>query len=159
MSILKTLSVFILLISIKASCQEYDAKKHSRDILTNMIDEKYMDSQTMFFDVKTSNYSLEINAVFFIDSKYSKMVQSHKNFEKSAEEFSVFVMSDLYSESLVSPILNNLDLFTVYFNIYFKSEDDKEIKYLYYVNTEDLDKINDETTKDYLFSILHKKTY
>ncbi len=150
--------LFILLFTTSISyTQTYYNKQLSRDLLIDILKDEFKNTEKRFFDVKTLSYSMEVNNVFFIDASYSKMAQSHIFLENSSKEFVYNVISYMYRENIIHPVLENVDIISIYFNIYFKSNDDKEIIYLYYINTEYLVKITDKTTKEDFFKNIHKK--
>lgn len=154
---MKKFILFFLLTISTAYSQTYDSKQTSRELLTDILNDEYKDTDKVFFDAKTLKYSMEVNNVFFVDVPYSKMAQSHIVLEKGSKDFIYNVISFMYSQKIIYPLLDNVDIMSISFNIYFKSNDDKEIKYLYYVNTEDLVKITDETTKEDFLKIVYKK--
>lgn len=152
----KIILLFLLTINIAYS-QTYDSKQTSRELLNDILNDEFKDTDKVFFDAKTLKNSMEVNNVFFVDVPYSKMAQSYIVLEKGSKDFIYNVVSFMYSAKIIYPLLDNVDIMSIYFNIYFKSNDDKEIKYLYYVNTEDLVKITDETTKEDFLKIVYKK--
>ena len=154
---MKKFILFFLLTISTAYTQTYDSKQTSRELLTDILNDEFKDSDKVFFDAKTLKYGMEVNNVFFIDVSYSKMAQSNIVLEKGSKDFIYNVISFMYSQQIIYPLLDNVDIMSIYFNIYFKSNDDKEIKYMYYVNTEDLVKITDETTKEDFLKIVYKK--
>lgn len=154
---MKKIVIFFLLTISTAYTQTYDSKQTSRELLTEILNNEFKDTDKVFFDAKTLKYGMEVNNVFFVDVAYSKMAQSYIVLEKGSQDFIYNLISFMYSQGIIYPLLDNVDIMSIYFNIYFKSNDDKEIKYMYYVNTDDLVKITEETTKEDFLKIVYKK--